>query len=130
MRNDRAGEPVYNGLTTSETSGPATLPPAPAVIRVAIIEDQTELRQGLGILIDNTDSCQQTYTPAPPPPSDDGPNQTVETNQDKDAYQKGYEDGLSGAGFDPHLSWRNPPTASPIFRPGSQRQYALHVGGR
>ena len=42
------------------------------------------------------------YSPAPPPPpTDPGPNQTVTTDEDRAAYQKGYQDGLSGADADP-----------------------------
>src|ERR1022692_2603020 len=39
------------------------------------------------------------YTPAPPPP-DPGPNQSVTTDEDRAAYQKGYQDGSSGANAD------------------------------
>jgi len=42
-----------------------------------------------------------SYTPAPPAPPDPGPNQTVTTDEDRAAYQKGYQDGLSGADANP-----------------------------
>ena len=42
-------------------------------------------------------SYKNAYTPGPPPPPDPGPNQSVTTDEDRAAYQKGYQDGLSGA---------------------------------